>query len=65
MRELAQQITPNLRFQTSALRTLQEATKSYIAGLMEDTNLCAIHAKHITIMPKDMQLTHRIQGEKS
>ena len=60
VRELAQEIMPNLRFQMSALRALQEASESYIVGLMEDTNLCAIHAKHVTIMPKDMQLAHRI-----
>ena len=54
-----------LRFQTSALRALQEAAESYIVGLMEDTNLCAIHVKCVTIMPKDMQLAHRIWSEKS
>ena len=48
---MAQEITPNLRFQASALNTLQEATESYIVGLMEESNLCAIHAKCITIMP--------------
>ena len=48
----------------SALGALQEANESYIMGLMEDSNLCAIHAKHITIMPKDMQLACRIWGEK-
>ena len=63
-RGLAQEIMPNLRFQMSALRALQEATESYKVGLMEDTNLCVIHAKCVTIMPKDMQLAHRIWGEK-
>ena len=62
--ELAQEIMPNLRFQISALRALQEATESYIVGLIKDTHLCAIHAKHVTIMPKDRQLAHRIWGEK-
>ena len=65
VRELAQEIMPNLRFQTSALKTLQEATESYIVGLMEGMNLCVIHVKHITIMPKDVQLAHRILGKKS
>ena len=65
MREIAQEIAPNLWFQMSALRSLQEATESYIVGLMEDLNLCAIHPKCVTIMPKDMQLAHRIWGEKS
>ena len=56
---------PNLRFQSGALKVLQEATENYVVGLMEDSNSCAIHAKQITIMPKDMQLAHRIWGEKS
>ncbi|KAL8456656.1 hypothetical protein ACS0TY_034772 [Phlomoides rotata] len=46
-----------------ALLTLQEAEEAYLVGLFEDTNLCAIHAKRVTIMPKDIQLTHRIRGE--
>ena len=48
----------------SVFRALQEATESYIVGIMEDSNLCAIHAKCVTIMPKDMQLVHRNRGEK-
>ena len=36
---------PNLRFQMNVPRALQEATENYIEGLLEDTNLCAIHAK--------------------
>ena len=55
MREIAQECTPNLRSQASALSALWEATESYIVGLMQDSNLCGTHAKHITIMPKDMQ----------
>ena len=41
---------------------MQEATESFIVGLFEDTNLCAIHAKRVTIMPKDLQLARRIRG---
>ena len=44
---------------------LQEAAEAYLVGLFEDTNLCAIHAKRVTIMPKDMQLARRIRGERS
>jgi len=44
----------DLRFQSSAILALQEATETYLVGLFEDTNLCAIHAKRVTIMPKDM-----------
>ena len=61
---ITQEIMPNLRFQTNTLRALQEATESYTVGLMEDMNLCAIHAKCVTIMPKDMQLACRIWVRK-
>ncbi|TGZ49778.1 hypothetical protein DBV15_07653 [Temnothorax longispinosus] len=40
---------------------LQEASEAYLVGLFEDTNLCAIHAKRVTIMPKDIQLARRIR----
>ena len=62
VREIAQDYKCDLRFQTSALMALQEAAEAYMVGLMEDTNLCAIHAKRVTIMPKDMQLARRIRG---
>nr|GEV39462.1 histone H3.2-like [Tanacetum cinerariifolium] len=42
-----------------------EASEAYLVGLFEDTNLCAIHAKRVTIMPKDMQLARRIRGERA
>lgn len=51
----------SMRIQSTALLALQEATEAYIIGLFEDTNLCAIHAKRITIMPKDIQLARRIR----
>ena len=53
----------DLHFQGSAIIFLQEAAEAYVVGLMEDTNLCAIHAKRVTIMPKDIQLAHCIWGE--
>eukprot|EP01083_Nonionella_stella_P042623 115067_1 len=51
-----------LRFTASAMLALQEAVEYYIVGLMEDANLCAIHAKRVTIMPRDLQLARRIRG---
>ncbi|NXD33615.1 H3 protein, partial [Copsychus sechellarum] len=45
--------------------SLQEASEAYLVGLFEDTNLCAIHAKRVTIMPKDIQLARRIRGERA
>lgn len=64
VREIAQNFKSDLRFQGSAIMALQEAAESYLTGLFEDTNLCAIHAKRITIMPKDIQLAKRIRGER-
>ena len=51
--------------QAGTILTLHEAAESYLICLFEDTNLCAIHAKHVTIMPKDMKLACRIRGETS
>ncbi|KAJ9591003.1 hypothetical protein L9F63_027789, partial [Diploptera punctata] len=42
----------------------RKASEAYLVGLFEDTNLCAIHAKRVTIMPKDIQLARRIRGER-
>lgn len=63
VREIAQDFKTDLRFQSSAVLALQEAAEAYLIGLFEDTNLCAIHAKRVTIMPKDLQLARRIRGE--
>ena len=65
VREIAQDYKTDLRFQSSAVMALQEAAESYLVGLFEDTNLCAIHAKRVTIMPKDVQLARRIRGERA
>jgi histone H3 len=62
VKEIAQDYMGDLRFQSTAMLALQEAAEAYLTGLFEDTNLCAIHAKRITIMPKDMQLARRIRG---
>ena len=51
------------RWQGNALLALQEAAEAYLVGIFEDSNLCAIHAKRVTIMPKDIQLARRIRGE--
>ena len=64
IREIAQEFKTDLRFQSSAILALQEAAESYLVALFEDTNLCAIHAKRVTIMPKDMQLARRIRGDR-
>jgi len=68
IREIASNVTrekptDSLRFQVSALECLQEAAEAYLVQLFEDTVLCAIHAKRVTVMPKDISLARRIRGE--
>lgn len=64
VREIAADIHSDLRFQSTAITALQEAAESYLVGLFEDTNLCAIHAHRVTVMPKDMHLARRIRGDR-
>ena len=63
VREIAQNISADLRFQAAALAASQEASEAFLVGLMEDSNLCAIHARRVTIMPKDLQLSQRIRRD--
>jgi histone H3 len=65
VREIAEGHKPDLRFQSTAVLALQEAAEAYLVGLFEDTNLIAIHAKRVTIMPKDMRLALRIRGQET
>ena len=65
VKEIAQDCMQEMRFRSSAIGALQEAAEAYLVGLFEDTNLCAIHAKQITIMPRDIQLARRIRGERT
>jgi histone H3 len=53
------------RFQAAALDCLQEAAESYLVGLMEDSLLCSIHDKRITVLPKDLQLARRLREKPS
>lgn len=65
VREIALDFKADFRFQSSAVSALQEASEAYLVGLFEDTNLCALHAKRVTIMPKDIQLAKRIRGKQA
>ena len=65
IREVAQDFKTDLRFTADATYTLQCASKDYLVRLFEDSNLCAIHAKWVTIMPKEVQLAWRIRGERT
>ncbi|CAI4211426.1 unnamed protein product [Parascedosporium putredinis] len=65
VREIALSFVPRdqeLRWQSQAIMALQEAAEAFLVHLFEDTNLCAIHAKRVTIMQKDIQLARRIRG---
>lgn len=64
VQEIAQDMRDDIRFQSLAILALQEACEAHLIGLFEDTNLCALHAKRVTIMPRDMQLARRIRGER-
>lgn len=64
VREIQQGLTNRpYSWQASAILALQEASEAHLIGLFEDCNLCAIHGKRVTIMPKDMQLARRIRGQ--
>ena len=63
VREIVQRQGEGLKLQSSAVLALQEAGEAFIVGLMEQANLCTIHAKGVTIMPRDIQLACRTQGD--
>jgi histone H3 len=69
VREISDEYTPiangkQYRWQSTAILALQEAAEAYLVSLFEDTNLCAIHAKRVTITPKDLHLARRIRGQR-
>ncbi|KAG9250651.1 histone-fold-containing protein [Emericellopsis atlantica] len=64
-REIGQACRPqgaDFYWQTQALQALQEAAEAYLVYLFEDANLCALHAKRVTLMRKDIVLARRIRG---
>ena len=63
VREIAQDFKTGLRFQSAAVLCLQEAAEAYLVRLFDDANLCAIHARRVTLMPRDIMLARRIRGE--
>jgi len=65
VREVAQEYTNAPRFQASAVLALQGAAEAYLVGLFQDAQLCAVHAKRVTVMSKDIQPAHRIRGEQA
>ena len=63
VREITQDFKTEIRYTASAVLALQEASESYLVGMFEDANLCAIHAKRVTVMPKDIQLARIIRRD--
>lgn len=63
VREVSQDFKADLRFQSTALAALQEAAEAHLVSVFEDSNLCAIHGKRVTIMPKDMALARRLRKD--
>ena len=64
VKDITQSYKQDIRYRSSALEALQHSCEAFIVGLFEDTNLCAIHAKRVTIMVKDIALARRIRGDK-
>ena len=62
VREIAQGIREDLRFQSSAVEALQEAAEAYLISLFEDARRAAVHARRVTIKPKDVALARRLGG---
>lgn len=63
IKEIAQKVKPEgVKFQMAAIGAIHEAAEAYLCQIFEDTNLCAIHAKRVTIQPRDVQLALRIRG---
>ena len=60
VREVAQSIVPDLRFQSTAILALQEASESFLVTMFEDVNVCALHAGRVTIQIKDIWLWNRL-----
>ena len=52
-----------LRWTGGAIEAIHEGVESYMISLLEDANLLAIHARRITVQPRDIQLARRIRGE--
>ena len=65
VKEIAQDFKTDLRFQSAVILCLQEAAEAYLVKLFDDANLCAIHTRRVTIMPKDILLARRIRGERA
>jgi len=64
VRAVANAQKDGLRWQSAAVSAMQEATEAYIIGVLSDSNLCALHARRVTVMPRDIHLARRLRGER-
>ena len=64
VREVAESGKAGLRFQSSAVAAIQEATEAFVVSLLSDANLTALHANRVTALPRDLQLVRRLRGER-
>ncbi len=65
VRKIVQKFKKEVRFQSTAVLALQEASEAYMVGMFEDTNLAALHAKCVTILPRDLALARRLRGNRN
>ncbi len=65
VREIAQDFKDDVRFSDKAINGMRVAIESHLICIFEESNLTAIHAKRITVFPKDIQLARRIRGERA
>ena len=63
VKEIVQKIQEDLRLWSTAILVLQEVGDMVLLGLLEQSNLCMLHARRVTIMPKDVQLARHIRGD--
>lgn len=59
--EIARKENAEIRFKKTAIDALQEAAEAYIVGMIEDSQLCCLHAKRVTLMQKDIELAKKIR----
>lgn len=62
VRNIAQQYKADARFQAPALACLHESLEAYLTGVFEDANACAVHARRVTVLPRDLYLVDKIRG---
>lgn len=63
VREIVTNLKDSMRMSNSALEAIQDSAENYIVGVLTDANLCTIHAKRVTLFPKDLSLAMRLRGE--